>query len=81
MKPTGMVRPVDELGRLVLPKELRNKLNIQPKDSVEFWMDGESIVLKKYEPACVFCGEGKNMRVFQNRNVCLSCLKKISKLK
>ena len=62
-------------------KELRNKLNINPRDSVEFWVDGETVVLKKYEPACVFCGDGKNMRMFQNKNVCLACLKKISNLK
>ncbi|MBQ2968065.1 MAG: AbrB/MazE/SpoVT family DNA-binding domain-containing protein [Clostridia bacterium] len=81
MKPTGIVRPIDELGRLVLPKELRKKFNISPKDSVEFWVDGDCVVLKKYEPACIFCGEGKNMVQYENRNICSACLKKITKIK
>ena len=55
MKSTGIVRKVDELGRIVIPKELRNTLNIEEKDSLEIYVDGEHIILKKYEPACIFC--------------------------
>ena len=56
MKATGIVRKVDELGRIVLPIELRRTLNIEIKDPLEIYVDGESIMLKKYQPACVFCG-------------------------
>ena len=54
MKATGIVRPIDPLGRIVLPKELRNHLHIKERDSLEIFMDGENIVLKKYEPCCMF---------------------------
>ncbi len=57
MKSTGIVRKVDELGRIVLPIELRRTLDIAEKDCLEIYMDGESIVLKKYQPACIFCDE------------------------
>ena len=54
MKATGIVRKVDELGRIVLPIELRRTLKIEIKDPLEIYVDGESIMLKKYQPACVF---------------------------
>ena len=57
MKSTGIVRKVDELGRIVLPIELRRTLDIAEKDSIEIYVDGSSIILKKYEPTCVFCGD------------------------
>ena len=56
MKSTGIVRKVDELGRVVLPIELRRNLNIQEKDSLEIFVDDEKIILKKYEPADIFNG-------------------------
>ena len=56
MKATGIVRKVDELGRIVLPIELRRTLNIDIRDPLEIYVDGESIMLKKYQPACIFCG-------------------------
>ena len=56
MKSTGIVRKVDELGRVVLPIELRRNLNIEEKDSLEIYVDGNSVILKKYEPDCIFCG-------------------------
>ncbi|MCG8482598.1 MAG: AbrB/MazE/SpoVT family DNA-binding domain-containing protein, partial [Clostridia bacterium] len=56
MKATGIVRKVDELGRVVLPIELRRNLNIEIKDPLEIYVDGEMIILKKYAPACIFCG-------------------------
>ena len=61
MKSTGIVRKVDELGRIVLPIELRRTLEIAEKDSLEIYVDGSSIVLKKYEPSCVFCNDAKNV--------------------
>lgn len=80
MKATGIVRKVDELGRIVLPIELRRTLNIEIKDPVEIFVDGEFILLKKYEPACVFCGNAKDVETFNGKNVCKKCLEKIKKL-
>ena len=56
IKSTGIVRKVDELGRIVLPIELRRTLDIAEKDAIEIYVDGTSIVLKKYQPSCIFCG-------------------------
>ena len=59
MKSTGIVRKVDELGRVVLPIELRRTLDIAEKDALEIYVDESSIILKKYEPACIFCDNEK----------------------
>lgn len=80
MKATGIVRKVDELGRIVLPIELRRNLNIDIKDPVEVYVDGEFIMLKKYEPACVFCGNAKDVVDVNGKNVCRKCLDEIKKL-
>ena len=77
MKSTGVVRKVDELGRIVLPIELRRTLNIAEKDPLEIYVDGGQIILKKYEPACIFCGEGSEIINFKGKNICKSCLKEI----
>lgn len=74
LKSTGIVRKVDELGRVVLPIELRRTLGIAEKDALEIYVDGESIVLKKYEPACIFCDNAKDIIVFKNRNICSECI-------
>lgn len=74
MKSTGIVRRVDELGRVVLPIELRRTLNIADRDSLEIYVDGEKIVLRKYEPACVFCGNLDDVGPFRGKNVCGDCL-------
>lgn len=78
MKSTGIVRRVDELGRVVLPIELRRTLSISDKDSLEIYVDGEKIVLKKYEPACIFCGNASDIELFHGKNVCKSCMKQIT---
>ncbi len=80
MKAVGIVRKVDELGRIVLPIELRRVLGIEIKDALEIFVDGEYIMLKKYEPACVFCGNAKNVKNIQNKNVCEDCLAQLQKL-
>lgn len=77
MKSTGIVRKVDELGRIVLPIELRRTLNIAEKDAVEIYVDGASVILKKYEPTCIFCGSSKNIKTFREKNVCANCLKEL----
>jgi transcriptional pleiotropic regulator of transition state genes len=73
MKSTGIVRKVDELGRVVLPIELRRTLGIDEKDALEIYVDDEKIILKKYEPACVFCGNANNVQNFRGKNVCSEC--------
>ena len=79
MKSTGIVRKVDELGRIVIPIELRRTLGIDIKDSLEIYVDGNIIMLKKYEPACIFCGNAKGVTQFKEKNVCPSCIKALSK--
>lgn len=81
MKSTGIVRKVDELGRIVIPKELRTTLNIEEKDSLEIYVDGEHIILKKYEPACIFCANAKDVQVYKGKNICPSCLDELKNLK
>ena len=80
MKSTGIVRKVDELGRIVLPIELRRTLDIAEKDAIEIYVDGESIILKKYEPTCIFCGDAKNVINYRGKNICPNCLKEMKKL-
>jgi len=78
MKSTGIVRRLDELGRIVIPMELRTVLDIAPRDSMEIYVDGDIIMLKKYEPSCVFCNSSKNITVYKNKNICEECLKDIN---
>lgn len=80
MKSTGIVRKVDELGRVVIPIELRRTLNIGEKDALEIFVEGETIILKKYEPACIFCGQAKNVQHIKGKNVCPACIEEIGKL-
>ena len=80
MKSTGIIRKVDELGRVVIPIEIRNKFDIAEKDPIEIYVDGSSIVLKKYEPNCVFCGNTKNLTTYKDKLVCAKCAKHIAEL-
>lgn len=73
MKSTGIVRKVDELGRVVIPIELRRTLSIAEKDSLEIYVDNDRIVLRKYEPACIFCGSMEDTTLFKNKMVCRCC--------
>jgi len=80
MKATGIVRPVDALGRIVIPVELRRNLDIQTNDSLEIFVDGSYIMLKKYEPTCVFCGNADNVKLVKGKYVCADCLEEMKKL-
>ena len=79
MKSTGIVRKVDELGRIVLPIELRRNLDIEVRDPVEIFLEGDRIILHKYEPACLFCGSSNGLVQYRGKNVCAQCAKDISK--
>ena len=73
MKSTGIVRKVDELGRIVLPIELRRTLDIAEREALEIYVDGSAIVLKKYQPACIFCGNARDVSTYKGKNVCVNC--------
>lgn len=77
MKSTGIVRKVDELGRIVLPIEMRRTLDIAERDALEIYVDGDSIILKKYQPACIFCENTKDVISFEGKNVCPDCIRKL----
>ncbi len=78
MKATGIVRKLDNLGRIVLPIELRKTLELTDNDAVEIFTEGENIILKKYEISCVFCGSTKNTTKFKDKCVCQKCIDKIT---
>lgn len=79
MKSLGTVRRIDELGRIVLPIETRRRLNLEPKDPVEIFVEKDRVVIKKYEPACIFCGEMSDIVDFKDRKICKKCLAEIQK--
>lgn len=80
MKETGIVRKVDELGRIVLPIELRRTLDIAEKDALEIYVDDDTIMLKKYAPSCVFCGNTKSVTKYKEKNICSTCLQALKEL-
>ena len=67
MKSTGIIRRMDELGRVVIPIEIRNQFNIAEKDPVEIYVEGSTIVLKKFEPNCIFCGNTKHLMEYEEK--------------
>ena len=74
MKSTGIVRNIDELGRIVIPKEMRTKMNIKNSDPVEIYVDGDKIILTKYNHACIFCGGEAELVSFKDKKICADCL-------
>ena len=77
MKATGIVRQVDELGRIVLPIEMRRTLDIAERDALEIYVEGSSVILKKYKPSCIFCDSTKEVTEFKGKNICPKCLKEL----
>lgn len=80
MKSTGMVRKIDELGRIVIPSEIRQHMDIQVRDPLEIFIDNDSIVFKKYVPGCIFCKNVDQISYFQEKRVCADCLEKLKSL-
>ena len=80
MKSTGIVRKVDELGRIVLPIELRRTLDIAERDELEIYLDDDKVILKKYEPSCIFCGSSCGLVTYHGRNVCLECIENMNNI-
>jgi len=77
VKATGIVRKVDELGRIVLPIEMRRTLDIAEKDALEIYVEGSSVILKKYKPSCIFCDSSRDITEFKGKNVCPKCLNEL----
>ena len=77
MRSTGVVRKTDELGRIVLPIELRRTLDIKEGEPLEIYLEDEKIILKKYQPGCVFCGDAKEVINFRGKKICKKCLKEM----
>ena len=80
MKSIGIVRRIDELGRIVLPAELRRTLDIGERETMEIFVEGTSVVLKKYRPTCIFCESARNLAVFRGKNICLQCMGELREL-
>ncbi len=78
MKSTGIIRKVDDLGRIVLPIELRRVLDISERDELEIYMENDRIILQKFEPACLFCGSSQNLITYRRKNVCQECVRKMA---
>ena len=78
MKSTGIIRKVDDLGRIVLPIELRRVLDISERDELEIYMENDRIILQKFEPACLFCGSSRNLVTYRSKNVCQECVRKLA---
>ena len=79
MKSTGIVRKVDELGRIVLPIELRRTLDIAERDPLEIYVSEDTVILKKYQPSCVFCDSAKDIVSYKGKNVCAKCVAALQK--
>ena len=80
MRPTGIVRKVDDLGRIVLPIELRRTLDIAERDELQIYLEDDKVVMRKYEPSCVFCASTRNLVEYRGKNVCKDCLEELKKL-
>ena len=80
MKSTGIIRKVDDLGRIVLPIELRRTLDIAERDELEIFMESDRLVLQKHEPACIFCGSSRALTTYNRKNLCGECVRKIRDL-
>ena len=80
MKSTGITRAIDELGRFVVPKELRRSFDLNEKDQLEIYTEGDRIILQKYVPGCIFCGEIENVVLFAHKRVCPACLSQLKNM-
>lgn len=79
MKATGIIRKIDELGRVVIPIELRRALDIGERDALEIYTDSDKIILAKHQSVCVFCGKARDVRPFKGKYVCPDCIRELSK--
>lgn len=80
MKSTGVVRKLDNLGRIVIPIELRRTMNIDLRDTLEIFTEDDRIILKKYHPACVFCSDARNVVPYKGKLICKRCLEEMKQM-
>lgn len=80
MKSTGIIRKVDELGRIVLPIELRRTLDIAERDELEIYLENDRIILQKFEPSCIFCGSAQRLISYHGKNVCQECVRNMNQV-
>lgn len=79
MKSTGVVRKMDDLGRIVIPIELRRTLDIALRDSLEIYVDKDKIILRKFHPCCIFCNDARDVVSYKDKLVCKNCLEEMKK--
>ena len=79
MKSTGIVREIDKAGRIVLPIELRRTLEIEENDPLEIFTEDNMVILRRYQPACIFCGNAKDVVSYKGRNICPECIENLIK--
>ncbi len=80
MKSTGIVRKVDELGRVVLPIEIRRTLDIVERDELEIYLEDDKVIMKRHEPSCIFCSATRKLVSYQNKSICSDCVRKINEI-
>ena len=80
MKSTGIVRRADKLGRIVIPMEIRKILDIKQEDPIEIFIDSDKIILQKYHPACIFCGNAEDVVYYNGKRVCAECVEKLKEM-
>ena len=80
MKSTGIIRKVDDLGRIVLPIELRRTLDIAERDELEIYMENDRIILQKFEPSCIFCASSQGLVSYKGKNVCAACMRELKRI-
>ena len=79
MRATGIVRKIRDLGRIVIPSEMRNNLDLTLNDSIEFYTEGEKIIMQKYVPGCIFCGNTEKLVMFEDKKICTECIDRLQK--
>ena len=80
-KSTSVTRKVDQLGRVVIPKELRKNFDIEDnKDLLEIYVEGDKIILRKFTPGCIFCGQEGTVYEYKEKHLCSNCIKEINTL-
>lgn len=80
MKSTGMVRDIDKVGRVVIPKEIRDNLGIHENDPLEIFVKDDMIIFRRYEPACLFCGNAEDIVTYEDKKICKACIEKLKKI-
>lgn len=79
MRPAECLCKIDKLGRMVLPKIIREKYELNEGDSLEIFTENDKIIMKKYQPSCIFCGEADDLFTYKNKIVCKNCIKDMQK--